>query len=95
MVVTPPALLDGVEVFNASPSHAAFRGEIAKLWAEHYNLIQTSGSDLHSPNAKQIAGGIETDEPITTNAQLVEVLKSRNYRILQDTSHMKDDREPV
>ncbi len=95
MVVTPPALLDGVEVFNASPSHAAFRGEIAKLWAEHYNLIQTSGSDLHSPNAKQIAGGIETDEPITANAQLVEVLKSRNYRILQDTSHMKDDREPV
>ena len=94
MVVTPPALLDGVEVFNASPSHAPIRGELAKLWAEHYDLIQTSGSDLHSPKPSQIAGGIETDEPITSNEQLVEVLKSRNYRILQDTSNMKDDRLP-
>lgn len=95
MVVTPPALLDGVEIFNASPSHAAFRGEIARLWAEHYNLIQTSGSDLHAPKASQIVGGIETDEPITSNEQLLEVLKSRNYRILQSTAHMKDDRDPV
>ena len=94
MVVTPPALLDGVEVFNASPAHAAFRGEMARLWAEHYNLIQTSGSDLHSPNPKQIAGGIETDEPITSNEQLLAVLRSGNYRILQDTSNMKDDRDP-
>lgn len=94
MVVTPPALLDGVEVFNASPAHAAFRGEIARLWAEHYSLIQTSGSDLHAPNPKQIAGGIETDEPITSNEQLLAVLRSGNYRILQDTSHMKDDRDP-
>ena len=94
MVVTPPALLDGVEVFNASPTHAPIRCELAKLWAEHYGLIQTSGSDLHAPRPSQIAGGIETDEPITSNEQLLEVLKSRNYRILQDTSNMKDDRLP-
>ena len=94
MVVTPPALLDGVEVFNASPAHSAFRCEIARLWAEHYNLIPTSGSDLHAPNAQQIAGGIETDEPITSNEQLLSVLKSRSYRILHNESHMKDDRDP-
>lgn len=92
MVVTPPALLDGVEVYNGSCYHAAFRGEMAALWAEHYGLIPTSGSDLHRPD-RPISGGIETDEPITSNEQLLEVLRSRRYRILQNPSVLTDDRK--
>ena len=91
MVVTPPALLDGVEVFNGSISHSPFRGEIATRWAEHYGLIQTSGSDLHHPD-KPISGGILTNEPITTNEQLLAVLRSRDYQILRDDSLLTDDR---
>lgn len=91
MVVTPPSLLDGVEVFNGSVKHSPFRCEMAAKWAEHYDLIPTSGSDTHRPTATA-CGGIETDEPITSNEQLLEVLRSRNYRILQDPSLLTDDR---
>lgn len=92
MVVTPPALLDGMEVYNGSIGTAAFRSEVAALWAEHYNLIPTSGSDMHHSD-RPISGGIETDEPITSNEQLLNVLRSRNYRILRNPSLLKDDRE--
>ena len=91
MVVTPPALLDGVEVFNGSVGHSPFRGEIATRWAEYYNLIPTSGSDLHHPE-KPISGGILTKEPITTHEQLLEVLKSRDYRLLRNDAILTDDR---
>ena len=90
MVVTPPKYLDGMEVYNANASHAAFRSEIATIWAEHYNLIPTSGSDIHRNTSTPI-GGIETDEPITSNEQLLTVLRSRNYRILRDDSLLADD----
>jgi hypothetical protein len=92
MVVTPPALLDGVEVFNGSAKHSPFRGEIADIWAKHYDLIPTSGSDIHRPSSVA-CGGIETDEPITSNEQLLEVLRSRNYRILRNDDVLTDDRE--
>ena len=94
MVVTPPKYLDGMEVYNGSIAHSPFRGEIAELWAKHYNLIPTSGSDLHHAD-KPISGGIETDEPIISNEQLLEVLKSRNYRILRNDALLTDDREQV
>ena len=92
MVVTPPELLDGVEVYNGSILHSPFRCEIADQWANHYGLIPTSGSDLHRVN-RPISGGIETDEPITSNEQLLEILRSRDYRILRDLSLLTDDRE--
>lgn len=94
MLVTPPKYLDGMEIYNGSTGHSPFRCEIAKLWAEHYDLIPTSGSDLHHPD-KPISGGIETDEPITTNEQLLEVLRSRNYRILRNDTLLTDDREQI
>ena len=92
MVVTPPALLDGIEVYNGSTGHSPFRCTIADEWASYYGLIPTSGSDLHRASGV-ISGGIETNEPITSNEQLLQVLRSRDYRILRDPSLLKDDRE--
>lgn len=92
MVVTPPKYLDGMEIYNGSTGQSPYRCEIATLWAEYYNLIPTSGSDLHHPE-KPISGGIETDEPITSNEQLLEILRSRNYRILRNDALLADDRE--
>ena len=89
MVVTVPDLLDGMEVFNGTHTHSPFRNEIAAQWADHYHMIKTSGSDLHS-EAMRISGGIETDMPITTNEQLLSVLRSGNYRLLQDYSRFTD-----
>ena len=82
IVVTPHDLLDGIEVYNGHERQTSvFRNEMAALWAKHYDLIPTSGSDLHE-ECMTISGGIETDEPITSNEQLIEVLRSRNYGIL-------------
>ena len=80
MEIVPPSFLDGVEVFNATPKHAGYNG-IADVWAKKHGLIRTSGSDFHSKD-HPIAGGIITDEPITSTKQLVEVLRSGDYTLI-------------
>lgn len=92
MVVTPPRYLDGVEVYNGHVRHSAFRNQMAAAWAEHYDLIPTSGSDLHD-ESMMISGGIETDEPITTNEQLLAVLRSRSYNILRNDTLFDPDKK--
>ena len=78
ITVTPPNLLDGMEIYNGHVRQtSAFRNEMAAAWAEHYDLIPTSGSDLHE-ESMAISGGIETNEPITSNEQLRAVLRSRS-----------------
>ena len=93
IVVTPPRYLDGVEVYNGHERQTSvFRNEMATLWAKHYDLIPTSGSDLHE-ECMTITGGIETDEPITTNEQLLAVLRSRDYRILRRSDPSDPDKK--
>lgn len=93
MVVTSPSLLDGVEVYNGHEKQtSAFRNKMAATWAEHYDLIPTSGSDLHTEDM-MISGGIETDEPITSSEQLIEVLRSRNYSILRNDALFDPDKK--
>ncbi|MBE6703052.1 MAG: PHP domain-containing protein [Ruminococcaceae bacterium] len=89
MVVTVPELLDGVEVYNGTHTHSPFRNEIATLWADHYGMIKTSGSDLHS-DKMFITGGIETKTPITCNAELIATLKGGNYTLLRNDSIFAD-----
>ncbi|MBO5327148.1 MAG: PHP domain-containing protein [Clostridia bacterium] len=93
IVVTPPRYLDGVEVYNGHERQTSvFRNEMAALWAKHYDLIPTSGSDLHE-ECMTITGGIETDEPITTNEQLLSVLRSRSYNILRNEALFDPDKK--
>ena len=77
ITIKKPAMLDGIEAFNGHIGHDS-RNDIANLWADKYGLIKLSGSDMHheihTPN-----GGILTDVPITSEKQLVEILKSGNY----------------
>ncbi len=53
---------------------------------EVYNgaLIRTSGSDYHRTSNGLVSGGIVTDAPITSNTQLISVLRSGGYTILGD-----------
>ncbi len=85
-VMTDPRKLDGIEVFNGHfgwCSHNFLAHTWASMWCEKYNrdFILTSGSDHHYRNQKPV-GGIETDEPILTNADLVRVLRSHKYHRL-------------
>ncbi|MBQ7373075.1 MAG: PHP domain-containing protein [Clostridia bacterium] len=81
ILIVDPAYIHGMEVYNGHIGHQA-RNFIAKQWAEEYGLIQTSGTDLHYSYVPA-SGGILTKEKITSIEQLVKVLKSRDYQLLQ------------
>lgn len=81
MVVTNPDYVDGIEVFNGHPGHNS-NNDIAEVWAEKYGKIKTSGTDHHDPE-HQPRGGILTDFPITSEKQLIEVLRSGNYELIK------------
>ncbi len=75
--------LDGVEVFNGKYKNKE-ENDNSSSWAKENNLsIVVSGSDYHHPDSK-INGGIETDEPIRTNDDLLRALRSGNYRLIRD-----------
>lgn len=81
MKITDPRLLDGIEVFNGHLNHDS-RNDIAQLWAERFGLIPVSGTDFHHMTQRPL-GGIETDAPILTNAQLIETLRGGNYTLIR------------
>ena len=77
ITIVNPALLDGMETFNGTPSYDG-RNLVADAWAQQYGLIRTSGSDFHNPDQRGY-GGILTSAAIRTGEELVSVLKSGNY----------------
>lgn len=89
MILRDPKLLDGVEVFNASPPQS--RNHFALDWAKHYELIPTSGSDLHTKD-HPIGGGILTDTPMETVEQLVEILRARTATLICEGPGAERDR---
>lgn len=75
-----PDYIDGIEVYNGKcDSLTNFK---ALQWAIETGKLVSSGSDFHTE--KQLAkGGIITKEPINTNADLVRILKSRDYKLIK------------
>ena len=80
MTVRDPGRFFGIEVHNGGTD--PFRNQLAKVWAEHYGKAMTSGSDCHGPWAVG-KGGIITENPIYTPTDLVQVLRGRNYQLIQ------------
>ena len=72
-------LLDGVEVYNGNSSHNS-NNCIADAWADRHHLLKTSGSDFHGMWGMR-PGGIVTEAPVTSNAELLEVLRGQQYRL--------------
>lgn len=84
MRVTKAQPLDGIEVFNGNLRHDS-HNFMSRAWAEYHKKPMISGSDYHRP--KDAAnGGIRTEKPIETNEQLLEVLRSGKYELLEDFS---------
>ena len=81
MVVCNPDLLFGIEGYNGR--NEGFRNEMAKYYASHYNKVITSGSDFHG--IKDLAtGGIATKRKIRSSKDLVSVLRSGEYVLIQN-----------
>ncbi len=80
MIVEDWKILDGYEIFNGNPRHHS-GNETAEYWAKvHGKTIVTSGSDFHEQDDAGI-GGIYFKKPIKTNEELLEELRSGNYRL--------------
>lgn len=76
---TTEKALDGVEVCNANHDHEE-RNELALEFAQKYDLLQTAGSDCHGP--KQVGNaGIEVEYLPADEKELVQLLRSRNYKL--------------
>ena len=74
-------LIDGIEVYN-SGNNPEDNIE-AKEYSEKYpELITTSGADSHS-GKNACVGGIETNERIRHEKDLVKILKSKNFEIIK------------
>lgn len=78
-----PKYLDGVEIVNGKSSEV--ENAKALKWAEKKNLkIRTAGSDCHRVTGAGLSG-IITNEPIKTNDDLLRILKSGNFEIIEKT----------
>jgi predicted metal-dependent phosphoesterase TrpH len=77
---TTPAALDGVEVLNAN-YHQDNRNDLALAFALENDLLQTSGSDCHSPMHVG-NGGILVETLPENDAELVALLRSGNYKLI-------------
>ncbi len=82
ITIVNPKYLDGYEIFNGNIGHDS-RNDIAEAWAKKHALPGISGSDLHKPQ-HVICAGITTDELITNNEQLLQVLTEKNYQLIRD-----------
>ena len=79
MTVTPPYVIDGVEVFNFSAGHDS-RNDIACAWAKKFGLIGICGQDYH--NTSYLFGaGILTEDEIKDSNDLLKILKSGDFKM--------------
>lgn len=81
MTIKDPHTCDGIEIHNGHPRHDS-RNDVAELWAKKYGLRGIGGSDFHE-KSDVATSGIMTDVEITSNAQLVEILRSGNFEIIR------------
>lgn len=76
-----PDYIDGVEVYNGKTNRE--QNHKAYEWAKANHKLMVSGSDFHT--VKNLArGGIITDKPIHNNDELLDVLKSQNFRRIEE-----------
>ena len=80
MTVIDPAPLFGIEAYNGGTE--MYRNHLAKDLALHYKKPMTSGSDFHH-QSHLARGGIMTRTKIETPADLVALLKSGAYSLIE------------
>ena len=69
-----PRHVHGVEVLNGCRTD--FENAMAKYYADSYSLVDFAGTDNHIGNRKARLCGMEFEEPITSEADFVEKVKS-------------------
>ncbi len=82
MTISDDELLDGVEIYNAHPGHES-NNDIARAWAEKYELRPTSGSDFHGKLGSHPGGLFFPERPACPRC-LAKLLRENRYRLRTD-----------
>ncbi len=85
-VLLDPEYLDGIEAFNGHAGHQS-NNALAEKRADEYGLIKTAGSDYHFLGGQ--GSGIYADTLPSTEAELVNLLKSGSYDLKKDYGRKK------
>lgn len=86
MTLVHPELVDGYEIYNSSKNWL-YVNNMAALWVQITGgdgKILTAGNDHHNPKDIPTAG-ILTSKPITNDAELIRVLKEKDFLIFHGT----------
>lgn len=76
-----PDYIDGVEIYNGKTGKT--ENQKAFEWAKENDKLMVSGSDFHT--VKNLArGGIITDNPVKNNNDLLNVLRSQNFEMIEE-----------
>ena len=74
-----PRQVHGVEIFNACRTE--FENEMAKLYAENYNLIKFAGSDNHCGREQKLLSGVCFERVIESEKDFVQCVKNGEMKI--------------
>lgn len=75
-----PEYIDGIEIYNGKVPKKS--NEKAEQWAKNTGKLMVSGSDFHVP-AQLAKGGIITSSPIRNNDDLLNTLKSQDFKMIK------------
>ncbi|MCM1285844.1 MAG: PHP domain-containing protein [Acetobacter sp.] len=75
-----PDFIDGVEIYNGKTDKIS--NDKARDWAYENNKLVCSGSDFHTLS-NLAKGGIITDRKIESNADLLEILRTQNFELIE------------
>lgn len=75
-----PDCIDGIEVYNGKTDKNA--NDKAKKWAQETGKLVCSGSDFHTVE-HCARGGIITRERINSNSDLLRVLRSQDFKLIE------------
>lgn len=79
-----PKSIHGVEIVNASRKDA--ENDMAKLFANHYGLLEFAGSDNHKAEKQRQLAGICCREPIRNEADFISKVLNRETEIFHQVN---------
>ena len=74
-----PRRVHGIEILNAS--RPDFENNMAAYYAEYYGLLPFAGSDNHSAECHKRLGGMQSETPVTDEADFIARILAREMEI--------------
>ena len=84
-----PRYIDGIEVINASRKPE--ENEMARIFAEQYELLKIAGSDNHTGSDRNVLAGISTNEPIVSVEDFINKVKNHKTEIFTLINDKKEN----